>query len=302
MLDAMHLLFDSLLRALAYCLLPRVILLSLLPLLLMAVLILGLGHFYWTPASELLGAWLGSAGWLAEVSAWLTSVGVGPLPTVLAPLLLLVLVTPLVVIVSLLLVSLFMMPVLTSLVAGRRFTELERRNGGSLWASLGWSMVSVILALIALLVSMPLWLIPPLVLILPPLIWGWLTYRVMAFDALADFASREERQAVFERHQVALLAMGVFCGYLGAAPSLIWASGVLFVVLAPVLVPLAVWVYTWVFALSSLWFAHFCLAALHALRAERQLDRRSKPSVALLNDSLPLAFDHEPSPSAYPPV
>ena len=35
-----------------------------------------------------------------------------------------------------------------------------------------------------------------------------------------------------------------------------------------ILVPLAIWIYTLVFAFSSLWFAHYCLAALQALRLE----------------------------------
>jgi len=35
-----------------------------------------------------------------------------------------------------------------------------------------------------------------------------------------------------------------------------------------ILVPLAIWIYTLVFAFSSLWFSHYCLAALQALRAE----------------------------------
>jgi hypothetical protein len=35
-----------------------------------------------------------------------------------------------------------------------------------------------------------------------------------------------------------------------------------------ILVPLAIWIYTLVFAFSSLWFAHYALAALQALRLE----------------------------------
>jgi hypothetical protein len=31
-----------------------------------------------------------------------------------------------------------------------------------------------------------------------------------------------------------------------------------------------IWIYTLVFAFSSLWFAHFCLAALQVLRAQEQ--------------------------------
>ena len=42
--------------------------------------------------------------------------------------------------------------------------------------------------------SLPLWLIPPLVLVVPPLIWGWLTYRVFSFDVLSLHASRDERR------------------------------------------------------------------------------------------------------------
>ena len=46
-----------------------------------------------------------------------------------------------------------------------------------------------------------------------------------------------------------------------------WASGVLFLALAPVLVPVAIWIYTLVFAFSALWFAHYTLAALQTMRA-----------------------------------
>ena len=61
--------------------------------------------------------------------------------------------------------------------------------------------------------------------------------------------------------------MGVACGYLSAAPSLVWAVSALALVLAPILIVVSVWLYTLVFAFSSLWFAHYALAALQALRA-----------------------------------
>ena len=128
-------------------------------------------------------------------------------------------------------------------------------------------------------ISLPLWLLPPLILLLPPLIWGWLTYRVMAFDALAAHASKEERREIFRRHRGWLLAIGVISGYLGAAPSVIWASGALLAAAFVILVPLAIWIYTLVFAFSSLWFAHYCLAALQALRAE-QTATRSQSAMA----------------------
>ena len=48
----MTLFLDSFWRAVAYCLHPRVIALSFLPLVLMVVLALGLGYFYWDAALE----------------------------------------------------------------------------------------------------------------------------------------------------------------------------------------------------------------------------------------------------------
>ena len=91
----------------------------------------------------------------------------------------------------------------------------------------------------------------------------------MAFDALADHASKEERIELFKRHRLSLLGIGVVCGYLGAAPGIVWASGVVFAAAFFVLIPVAIWIYTLVFAFSSLWFTHFGLAALRSLRQER---------------------------------
>jgi len=266
----MGLLLDSFWRAVAYCLHPRVVALSFLPLIIMVAAALGLGWLFWDNAVDGVFRWLESSAMLSQVGDWLHGMGLGGLRTVIAPLVVIALATPVIVLGSLLAVAVLMTPSLVKLVAERRFPALERRRGGSMLASIGWSLGSTLLALAALVLSLPLWLIPPLVLVLPPLIWGWLTYRVMAFDALAEHASREERQALLRRHRLPLLAIGVLSGYLGAAPSVIWASGALLAAAFVILVPLAIWIYTLVFAFSSLWFGHYCLAALERLRAEQQ--------------------------------
>ena len=264
----MSLLLDSFWRAVAYCLHPRVIALSFLPLLIMVALSLGLGYFYWESAVDGVRAMLEASQLMKSFWDWLQGVGMGGLKTVVAPLIVIFTVTPVIVVLSLLLVAVFMTPALATLVGERRFAQLERKRGGSMAASIAWSLGSTLLAVVALVVSLPLWLVPPLILILPPLIWGWLTYRVMAFDVLAEHASSEERREVFRRHRGWLLGIGVMTGYLGAAPSLLWVSGALFAAAFVILVPLAIWIYTLVFAFSSLWFAHYCLAALEQLRAE----------------------------------
>ena len=263
----MSLLFDAFWRALAYCLLPRVLLLTLLPLVMLGVFTLGLGFWLWEPAVSAVGRLLQDWGWDQTVWHWLELMHLGAFKTVLPPLLVVLGVTPLLVVLTLLLVTLLTTPTMTALVAQRRFPQLPRRPG-SPWRGMLWSLLSTVLALAALVVSVPLWLIPPLVLLLPPLIWGWLTYRVMAYDVLADYASADERYQILHRHHIPLLVMGVVTGYLGAAPGWIWATWALLTPMFVILVPLAVWVYTWVFVLASLWFAHFALAALARLRAE----------------------------------
>jgi hypothetical protein len=265
---AMNLLFDSFWRAAAYCLHPRVILLSLAPLLLMVALAVGLGYFFWEPALDMVSATLASWDMVTTLVLWLESVGLPGLKSALAPLVVVFVSTPVIVVVSLLMVAGLMAPAILNLVAQRRFPLLEHRHGGSLVAGVFGALGATLAALIALVLSIPLWLVPPLVLIVPPVIWGWLTYRVMSYDVLAEHASREERRELMRRHRHSLFAMGVLTGYLGAAPSLVWVSGVMTVVLWPVLVPLAIWIYTLVFAFSALWFTHYALSALQALRAE----------------------------------
>jgi len=264
----MNRLIDSFWRATLYCLHPRVISLSFLPLVIMAAVSLGLGYLYWNDAIDLLRMQLDSYQLVASMTEWLQGLGLSDLRLVMAPALLLFMAIPVIVVVSLLFVALLMTPTMVGLVAERRFPLLERRKGASFWASLLWSLASTLMACLALLLSLPLWLIPPLVLVVPPLIWGWLTYRVMAYDALAEHASLEEREQVFKQHRMPLLCIGILSGYLGAAPSIIWASGAMFVAMAPILVPIAIWIYTLVFAFSSLWFTHYALSALQQLRAQ----------------------------------
>jgi hypothetical protein len=267
----MRLLLDSFWRSVAYCMHPRVIVLSVLPLGLMVALSALFGYLYWDASvawtREALDAWpLLSSFW-----GWLGRFFSGDVTAMLAPMVVVLAATPLLVVVSLLIVAGFMAPALTRLVAERRFPTLEQKKGASFLGSALRSLGLTLLALLALVVSMPLWLIPPLVLVLPPLIWGWLTYRVMSFDALAEHASPEERDALLRAHRLPLLGVGVLCGYLGAAPSIVWASGLLFAAAFFVLVPLAIWIYTLVFAFSALWFAHYCLDALTQLRTQRAL-------------------------------
>lgn len=308
MLTSMGLLLDSFWRAAAYCVRPRVIALSFLPLLIMVALSLVLGYFFWDAALDTVRSGLEASNTLNMFWDWLQDMGMGGLKTVLVPLIVIFAVTPFIVVGALLMVAVLMTPSLLSMVAERRFPLLERKKGGSFMKSVAWSLGSTLLAGIALLVSLPLWLVPPLILVLPPLIWGWLTYRVMSFDALAEHASPEERQALIRKHRAALVGMGIVCGYMGAAPSIVWASGALFAAAFVILVPIAIWIYALIFAFSSLWFTHYCLAALQMQRDEQAaLDLQARTAAVVVEElpptdsQLPLALPHD-QPNTLPPA
>jgi hypothetical protein len=291
----MRLFLDSFWRALAYCLMPRVMLLSLLPLVMLLALAMSLGYFYWQPTQDWVRQMLDSWQMLQSMMDWLQARGAGGLQSVMVQLVIIFAITPVLVIVSLLAVSLMMTPALLNLVVERRFQHLSRKQGGTMVSSLMWTLGSTLAAMLAMLISLPLWVVPPLMFVVPPLIWGWLSYRVMVYDALLAHASREERITIGRRHRGWLLMMGVLTGYMGVLPSLVWASGAFFAAAFVLLVPLAIWIYALVFAFTALWFTHYSLAALESLRAESDF------VVVGASEPLPaLALPDEPH--AQPPV
>jgi hypothetical protein len=262
----LNLLLDSFWRAFAYCFHLRVIAWSLLPLALILAVTVGWLWYYGDPALLGLQNWLSDWGLADSLYRWLERVGQAQLRTVLVPLLLLLLILPLVIVLAMLAVAWLILPVMVRHVVARRFPDLLPASKGVFLQTLGHGLGSAALGLVALVLSVPLWLIPPLVLVLPPVIWGWLTARIMTHDALAPYATLEERHGIVRRHRLALLGMGVTVGFMGAVPGMVWMAGAVAVVFAPLLMPLAIWTYTFIFIFAALWFSHYVLAALTLMR------------------------------------
>jgi hypothetical protein len=257
---------DAFWRAFAYALTPRVLVLTLIPLVILVVLVMTGAYFFLDPATTWVTDAIETWPWLQAGFSWLSRLGFAAWQTVLATLIIAFVATPVLVVLSLLSVSLLLSTPLLDGVARRRFPHLQRLRGGSLAGSVWFMLKSTLITLLVLVLSLPLWWIPPFMFLLPPLVWGWLTYRVMAYDALAEHASVHERDMLFERHRWSLWTMGIVTGFLGAAPGLVWVSGAMLAAAFILLVPLAIWIYTWIFAFGALWFAHYGLSALHELR------------------------------------
>ena len=98
---------------------------------------------HWLESYQLMQAFLG----------WLERIGMGSLRTVFAPLFVLILATPVIVVACLLLVAVFMTPAMVTMVGRRRFAGLELKQGGSLVVSVLWSLASTSLAVVALVLS-----------------------------------------------------------------------------------------------------------------------------------------------------
>ncbi|MDO4796337.1 MAG: EI24 domain-containing protein [Brachymonas sp.] len=288
---------DALWRALLYCVQPAVILLSLAPLIVVLLVVFAFAYWGWQPAVDAMQGWLQGGMLEAGMLRLMNWLGLAEQPRFLPALLVLCLAIPTLVMGSLLIVTWLSTPALVRLLAHRRFPDLAQKHGGNILASAFWSIGYTVLALAALLISLPLWLLPPLALLIPPLIWGWLVAKLLPYDVLADHASADERRTLFKRHRLELLAMGIITGLLGSAPSLLFASGVIAAALFVILAPLAIWLYTLIFVFSTLWFGHFCLRALERLREEAPvLDAHAtawNPHAATASNSTATARPHD---------
>ncbi len=262
----MSLLITSFYRALLSQLHPRMLLLTVLPFI--AALALWGAALWWglQPLIDQLYRWFADYNLFHTAGDMLDSIGLGAMRAILVPLIAMWLLLPFMIVSALVLVGSLAMPAVARHVGLRFYPQLAPRHGGSFLGSLWVSLSSFIAFIIAWLLTLPLNLIPLFALVVQPLLWGWLACRVMSYDALADYADRDERRSIVQRHRWPLLMIGIATGSLGAAPGLLWLGGALSVILFPVLAAAAVWLYLLVFVFSGLWFQHYCLAALAALR------------------------------------
>lgn len=196
----------------------------------------------------------------------LSWMGLGAIKTVLVPLIAMWVLLPLMILTALLFVGTMAMPIIVKHVGTRHYPQLEMRRGGSFFGTIGVSAYSFVIFAVLWLLTLPLALIPPLTFVIQPLLWGWLTYRVMAYDALAEHASKDEYREMMQVHRWPLLLIGTLAGAMGAAPTLLWLGGALSVIFFPVLAAGAIWLYVLVFVFSGLWFEYYSLEALARMR------------------------------------
>jgi len=245
----------------------RMLLLSVVPLLLSLALWGSLLYAGMQPLLDWLQGLFLDYGLYQTSGSLLATLGLGFLKTLVVPLVAMLVLLPLMIVTSLLFIGVGAMPAIARHVSRVQFPQLERREGGSFMGSLGVNLSGIVVFALLWLVTLPLYALAPLALVVQALLWGWLTARVMSYDALSIHASLEERQAIVRGRRRQLLVIGAISGLLGALPGVVWIGGALIsVVLFPVLAVLSIWLYLVIFIFTGLWFQYYCLQALADLR------------------------------------
>lgn len=266
---------------------PRMLWLSLRPFLIVSILWGLLIWLTWTPALEALSIFLTTSmftSWIQEGLIW---AGFENARAWIAPLFFVMLIIPLITISLLVFIAFSTVPAIVRIVARQpSYHRLECKQGGGLLGSLVYTLWSALICLVLVMLTLPVWWVPPLVAVLPPLLWGWLTMRLMSYDVLAKHASTEERDVLIEKYRWALLTMGIVSGMLGAVPTFFWATSALALVLFPLVSFVALWIYSLIFVFAALWFSHFLLDALQTLRQE-ELEKSLTVETRVVDPELP---------------
>jgi len=248
---------------------PRMLWLSLRPFLIVSVLWGCLIWLTWTPALELLSIFLTTSIFTSWIQDGLIWAGFENARAWIAPLFFVMLIIPLITISLLVFIAFSTVPAIVNIVAKQAaYQDLDYKRGGGFFGSMVYTLWSALICLALVLLTLPVWWVPPLVAVLPPLLWGWLTMRLMSYDVLANHASSEERDVLLEKYRWSLLTMGIVSGMLGAVPTFFWATSALALILFPIVSFVALWIYSLIFVFAALWFSHFLLDALKELRQE----------------------------------
>lgn len=180
--------------------------------------------------------WTRIALWLAELmrrwlepAAGFVRLDFGDATLIAAHVLLFLLFVPLVYLTALFILGIFGMQKMVDHVARRSFPALERRRGGGVAGS-GWNGVVALLGMAGMfVVSLPLWILPPLWPLIPLAILAWGNQRLLRYDALAEHADREEMARLFRERRggmyllALLLALAAYVPLVGFVAPVVFA-------------------------------------------------------------------------------
>jgi hypothetical protein len=172
----------------------------------------------WVPVTDWIFAWVG--GW-SFVGSWVSASDVAAAVTlVLIKIAVALAFVPLVYVTAALIVAAIALPLMLERVGRRDYADIEQRRGGSNLGSAGNSIAAGVLFLVALIVSLPFWLIPGVGLLVSVFLTGWLNQRAFGYDALMLHADGEELKRLRRDWRPQMLLLGGGCALLAYVPVL----------------------------------------------------------------------------------
>lgn len=209
----------ALVKALASLLQPKMLWLMVWPMLVALIVWLTLALLYWGQAL----AWIDVHLQQSALYEW--TISIWPfrlLAAWIGWLLLLLAFVPLVLITAVLIIGVAAMPAMVAHVGEDAYPELARNRGGTVGGSLWNAAVALFVLAVLCLVTLPLWVIPPLWPAIPVVLLGYFNQRIYRYDALAEHGSAGEIDELIRRHRGELFLLGVALALIGHIPVIGW--------------------------------------------------------------------------------
>lgn len=229
---------------------PSMLFAVLLPFLIALVSAFLLLWWFWTPLTD----WLrdAAAQWTVvnRVDEWLVAVGLFSLKIYLVPLIAAAMLLPVSGILGLAIAAIFVMPLVLRHIAQRDYADVAPQGRFATPISV-WNALWVSLAFgLGWLLTLPLWLVPPMAVLLSTFWWAFAFSRMMRIDAIVEHASPDERRILLRRNNAGFWLIGLICALINLLPP--------------------AWIFLPVF--SALVFAHYGLESLRRLRQEKVIE------------------------------
>lgn len=206
--------------------------------------------FCWTPLTDWLRDEASHWSVVNNVDEWLVTVGLFSLKVYLVPVVAAAILLPVSGILGLAIAAIFVMPLVLRHVSQREYAAVSKQGRFGTAVSV-WNALWVSLAFaLGWLLTLPLWLVPPMAVLLSVFWWAFAFSRMMRIDAIVEHASPEERRILLRRNNLGFWTVGLICSLINLLPP--------------------AWVFLPVF--SALVFAHYGLDALQRLRQEKVIE------------------------------
>lgn len=237
-------------RAIASQFHPRMIAAILLPFAIALIGAIILLWLFWDPLTSWMDEAVSSSGVFNTVDGWFLAIGLFSMKIWLVPIMAAGMLLPMAGILGLIIAAIFVMPIVLRHLEKRQYKDIKRQ-GKNITLIGTWNALWVgFLFCVGWIFTMPLWLLPPMAVLLPVFWWAFAVNKMLRVDAMIEHASPAERKLLWDRHYKKLWLIGIILSLVNLVP--------LFWFIMPVF--------------SSLVYAHFCLQSIVDLRTENVLD------------------------------